>query len=190
MEFLIGMIFGVAGVIVLGLTGAAIWLTSLLSTKKKYSKVEIQKIVKDAQTVGSVAYRYTIIEEIMNRQLELTAQLEAPTKGTSHSFWKRDIQDQIMDMEEEKMDIFRSILSDGLDPIFTIIGVDGGKENIKMSVAIQRYETHNDRVPSVSSSRTKTESNKSCKNESNLIPLFKSKENSNDKSSDPEADKP
>jgi len=36
MEFLIGMIFGVAGVIVFGLTGAAIWLTSLLSTKKKY----------------------------------------------------------------------------------------------------------------------------------------------------------
>jgi len=135
----------------------------------------------------------------MGRQLELTAQLEAPTKGTSHSFWKRDLQSQIMDMEEEKMDIFRSILSDGVDPVLVTMGLDGEREDIKMSVAVERYEANNPRSSNLSSpvnpipsanERTKTDSIKSCKNESNLIPLFKSKENSNDKRSNPEVNKP
>jgi hypothetical protein len=189
MEFLIGTIFGVAMVIVLSIVGLVIWLGSMLSTKKKYSKEEIERLVKNAQTVGSVAYRYSIVEDIMNRQLELAAQLEAPTKGTSHSRWKQDIQKQIMQMEEEKMDLFRSILEDGVDPVLVTMSADGQREDIKMSEALKRFDADNETFPPTTPSRKKTESKNPRENESNVVQMFKSEEKPNE-SSNPEVDRP
>jgi len=181
MEFLIGMIFGVAGVLVLALASFVVWLTSLVSSKKKYSKVEMNKIIKDAQTVGSISWRYTIIEDITKKQIAIMSQLEAPTKSASHSKWKHNLIEQVEDMEVEKMNLFRSILAEGVDPILGCRKPSGELESLKMSEVLKRFDDHSaSENPPTLPKVTKTDSNNPCKNESNLIQMFKNKENQRD----------
>lgn len=187
MEFLIGIITGVAGMTVLVATGVAIWATSLLTAHKRYSKEELSKIIKNAQTVGSCNYRFTVIEDIAKQQQEILTQIEGPLKGTSHAKYKQEMISQVNAMEAEKVEIFRTILADGVDPVLLTVDPDGIQDQAKMSEIVRRFDLDH---PNLSLKPQKTDSNKSCKNESNVIQLFKSKENQDVKSSDPEVDKP
>ena len=183
MDFLIGFVFGTTGVLVFALVSCVIWFVNELSSNKRYSKDEMTKIIKDAQTVGSISWRYTIIEGITKKQTEIMSQLDTPTKGTSHSKWKRGLIDQIKDMELEKMEVFRTILTEGVDPILVCQTPDGELEKLKMSEILKRFDENSSALTSPTSPKvTKTDSNNPCKNESNLIQMFKNKENQRDPS--------
>ena len=92
------------------------------------------------EMIGSIKYRFKEIESITMKQLELMDMLQAPNKGAAHARGKKTLVDSISSLEDNKMDIFRSILKDGFDPKVTIYDENGQKVDMKMSEALKKSD--------------------------------------------------
>ncbi len=129
--FFLGIVAGAAVTTLAGL----IYGTSLA----KQEDVKVKEAMKNVELLGSVKYRFTKVNEITEAQLNLINQAERPSASASHSKHKNDIVGQIKALEEEKIEIFRSILKDGVDPKLSIM-TDGKMQSIRMSEAVAMHD--------------------------------------------------
>jgi hypothetical protein len=130
-SFFAGGIFGVVTAICIGLY--------LSKQDEQYTKAINEKL-KMEKIKTSVRARFDQIQKIIDRQISLQQSTSAPSKSASHSRWKNDLNRQILEMEKEKIEICRSILADGVDPLITIMGNNNEIVKIRMSEAITRFE--------------------------------------------------
>jgi len=130
------------------MVGVAITHRSWKATYNNLHEASLKALKKQHDTNTKVVYdrvraKIKEIDRIMEAQLSLWGQVDGPNKGSSHSRWKRDLIGQINDLETEKIDIFRDILSDGVDLKVTTMSSDGIKSNKMMSAIVQEFETSN-----------------------------------------------
>lgn len=147
---------------VLGVVVASIVWMIVLSDLEQRKKIDSKKLYRDIELIGSVKYRFTKVNEITEKQLELVSRTDRPSASAAHSRNKNNIVSEIKALEEEKMDIFRSILNDGIDPNLQMI-IDGQPQTIKMSEAVAMHENN------YATSSIKTESKKPRKNPLKLV---------------------
>jgi len=110
-----------------------------LVTKEKDGKKAVRDAIKDIELIGSIKYRFTKVSEITDRQMQLISSTERPSASAAHSRHKNSIVGELKALEQEKIEIFKSILADGVDPQLSIV-IDGQQQNIKMSEAVAIFE--------------------------------------------------
>src|SRR6185369_8368026 len=85
---------------------------------------KIKDAIKDIELVGSIKYRFAQVTEITSRQMDLISSVDRPSASAAHSRHKNSIAGELKALEQQKIDIFKSILADGVDPQLSIV-VDG-----------------------------------------------------------------
>lgn len=98
-----------------------------------------EAFLKKTELVGSAKLRFNKIEDITADQLSLIKQLDMPSSSASHSRYKNTLIRQLSDMENEKIEIMRSIVKDGIDPVVSF-SIDGEIQKMKMSEAVTRHD--------------------------------------------------
>ena len=126
--------------IIIPLAFIAIYIMWLGHSLEKDSNKKKVKSAEAHEMIGSIKYRFKEIESITVKQLELMDLIQAPNKGAAHAKGKRGILKNITELEDSKMDIFRSILKDGFDPKVTIYDENGEKVDMKMSAALKKSD--------------------------------------------------
>lgn len=149
MLFVFGMITGASLILlILGIVGSHL-------SKRYDNETDLKDTIKDIELMGSVKYRFTRVTEITDRQLELVTRAERPSASAAHSRHKNSIIGELKALEQEKIEIFRSILADGIDPKLSIV-IDGKPSTMKMSEAVALYDTNAGNAPSAPQSKTET----------------------------------
>jgi hypothetical protein len=74
--------------------------------------------------------------EIAHSQAAMRAQIEMPSKNALHSKYKNDLIGEILQLEQEKLDILRTVLAEGYDPIITTITETGKREEMTLSAYV------------------------------------------------------
>jgi hypothetical protein len=68
--------------------------------------------------------------------MELRAQAEMPSKNAVHSKYKNGLVAEINEIEQQKLEILRTVLAEGFDPMITVLHDGGGKEEIPLSAYV------------------------------------------------------
>jgi hypothetical protein len=111
-------------------------------SKKYDNETDLKDTISDIELMGSVKYRFSKVTEITERQLELVSRTERPSASAAHSRHKNSIVGELKSLEQEKIEIFRSILKDGIDPKLQIV-IDGKPSTMKMSEAVELFDSNN-----------------------------------------------
>lgn len=134
MPLIVGFILGICfTLVVMGILGAH------LENKDRTDNKAVRDAIKDVELIGSIKYRFAKVTEITERQMQLISNTERPSASAAHSRHKNSIMGELKALEQEKIEIFKSILSDGVDPQLSIV-VDGQPQNMKMSEAVALFE--------------------------------------------------
>jgi hypothetical protein len=80
------------------------------------------------------------INEISNEQTHILGALDQPNASAAHSRYKNSLVSKIKAMEEEKLDLFKSMLKDGSDPIISI-KINGEAKTMKASQLLPYLES-------------------------------------------------
>lgn len=87
-----------------------------------------------------VRSKLDVVNEIMNAQLSLWASIDGPNRGASHTKWKSGLIHEINDLEAEKIDAFRDVISNGVDLAVIVMNSDGGRVEKKMSEIVNDFD--------------------------------------------------
>lgn len=124
------------------------YLIKVFNSKAKEINVELEKakdaLIKQAgnlELIGSIKYRAKKAVEIFQLQQDLLGSLDQPSKNATYSRNKNTILSQIKELEEQKMDIYRSILADGVDSDMTVMTSTGEKKTMKLSEVIKLHDS-------------------------------------------------
>jgi len=91
---------------------------------------------------ASAKERFDKALAISHEQSQMISKIEGPSRGALYSKWRNDTRSQLLALEREKMDIFRSIIADGLDPLVSVMGDDGEVVKKKMSETVAEFDAH------------------------------------------------
>lgn len=132
---LIGFLSGVATVL---LVSYIVVRSERNKLKKEAEQIKLkQEDLKKKYEI--VRPRLKQVADISNKQLELYAQTQEPSKNSLHSKWKNDIISEIKELEKEKRSILRSIIKEGFDPDLSLTDDrDGRKETVRLSEYMAR----------------------------------------------------
>ena len=181
MDLLVGIIYG--------LVAFGIFFIAVSMRNSRLDAKQVKAIVNEAEIIASVKLRFEQAQELSALQLDLLDQAYQPSKNVAHSKYKNNLIRRIEEIEKEKIEIFRSIVKDGIDPYLQLAGPDGQLEKVRMSEAIKRAEEGLDIEPLEEKPEQKTETNSSQDDASNVIDFTKIREKRNGKSSSPTVDK-
>lgn len=116
--------------------GFILGAVSLIATVFYAGKRAISKKTTNTQgskKPGSATDRLNKVKEINNRQIDLQSYAERPQKNSLDGKYKNDLIKQIKLLEEEKTEILKSIIQDGLDPEIAVVTEDGDIKSMKLS---------------------------------------------------------
>lgn len=114
----------------------------MLAAPKPMSKDQTRKAIEDIELLGSIKYRMKLVNELTTSQMDLIGQLDRPAASATHARHKNSIIAQLKEIEEQKTDIFRSIVDDGVDPIITAYDLNSGEpKEMRMSEALDIRST-------------------------------------------------
>lgn len=113
--FMIGFVCAVAGMV------------------DKQEKEEIKRLTERVKKNDSIDERLKKVKAITAEQVELQSHASGPQKNALHGKHKNGVIGRIKQLEEEKAEILRSILRDGLDPELTTIDESGVVQKMKLS---------------------------------------------------------
>jgi hypothetical protein len=108
-------------------------LHKMRKAKKALAEEVAKKSVEIDQKTNSIKDRLIKAARIAQTQMELRAQAEMPSKNGLHSKYKNGLMSEIGELEQEKLDILKTILDDGFNPLITVLGDTGAKEEIPLS---------------------------------------------------------
>ena len=127
------------GIITIGLL-VAYQINRLDKTAGKKLEEDIRNFSKEMEKVAFVKVQFKEANRITDKQMELLGSLERPNASASHARYKNQILQQVKDLEEKKIEIFKSILDTGIDPVISMFTPDNGKVEMRMSDALKRHE--------------------------------------------------
>jgi len=119
--------------------------TLLDEVKKKATELE--------QKTNSIKERLVKASQISQTQTDLRNQAEMPSKNGLHSKYKNGLVAEISELEQEKINILKTIIVDGFNPIITVIQDGGTKEEVPLS----DYIASEQQVVDVASGKTPEE---------------------------------
>lgn len=127
--YLSGLISGIAA-----MTGIVLHLGNkiLLRDKKKLEGLKTQLGDIDS-AAASVETRMLRLREIAELQMELHGAADGPQRNAMDGRYKNSINKTLKELEEEKIAILTSIVSDGHDPSVNVLRADGTTETTKLS---------------------------------------------------------
>jgi hypothetical protein len=100
----------------------------------------LDELKKKAQEMDdkreSIKQRLVKASELAQAQTELRAQAEMPSKNSLHSRYKNGLVEEITNLEYQKLDILKTVLAEGFDPMITVLNDAGGKEEMALSVYV------------------------------------------------------
>lgn len=97
-----------------------------------YRQVKEKAAEMEAKTL-SIKERLQKASEIASAQADLRAQAELPSKNATHSRHKNGIISEISNLEQQKIDILKTILAEGYDPAITVVHDGGTKQEVALS---------------------------------------------------------
>jgi flagellar biosynthesis GTPase FlhF len=134
--FVLGFLSGVGVVLAYGM-----YSLKKLEKKNKMLLKQAQQEQKTKESlVASIRDRLTKAHDITQKQFELLAELDMPSKNALHSKWKNGVSREVRQMEDDKISLLRSILADGFDPEIAILNESYQKEKIKLSDYIKKID--------------------------------------------------
>jgi TPP-dependent 2-oxoacid decarboxylase len=107
---------------------------------EKVAQIMKAKILEKRSQIVSVQSRLAEVYGISQRQHELQAAADQPSKNALHSRHKNGIIGELKELEEKKHSVLKSILKDGFDPVISVLNEDGTKEEMKLSQFVARYD--------------------------------------------------
>lgn len=139
------LIYGLG--IVTGFIIALAWGMHIAQREQKKLQEKASQIVdkikdemKKEAIWSSARQRFDKAAAIAEQQNDLLGRVDGPSRGALYSKWRNDVRGQLLELEREKMEIFRSILADGLDPLINVIGEGGDTTKKKMSEVVSDFE--------------------------------------------------
>lgn len=129
LAFFLGVLVGTALVL--------IWsLLKLRSIDKKIPKATVTRKLDP-----SIRDRLNKAFDITEQQLGILGALDQPQSGPLHGKHKNQLNSELKSLEDKKLNLLRSVLEDGHDPLLTILNADTNqKEKILLSEFLSRYE--------------------------------------------------
>jgi ribosome-binding ATPase YchF (GTP1/OBG family) len=113
-----------------------------LKKTEKAKKTFLEELKKRAdeieKSMAPVKDKMARVQEITKQQMDLLGMVDQPSKNSLHSKWKNGLNSQIRQLEEEKMEILKSILREGQDPVITVLNEKNERESIKLSEYMAR----------------------------------------------------
>jgi len=130
--FLLGLITGAALVM-----GYGAWQLRKIRKTKKALLEQIKALdTEEDKKKNSIKERLFQASALAQTQMTIKAQLEMPSKNGLHSKYKNDLVFEIQDIEQQKIEILKSIIADGFDPMITVVNENGVKAEITLSTYI------------------------------------------------------
>ena len=150
----------------------------------KSLKKEIYRAYEEGVKFGAVRLKIERINEISQEQVAYISNLDRPNASAAHARHKNTVVSTIKQLEEEKLELFRSILKDGADPTLTV-NIDGTIKQMKASELLPLLESGN--IPQAETPQSKTDSNSPGSATHKLRVVKSTQENKDDRSnpSDP-----
>lgn len=125
---IVGFMFGIFATVAYGL-----FQMRKVDRMKKEAIEQVRQVAEEMEKkAAGWKDRMTKVTDITKAQIEMRSRLDEPSKNALHSKYKNDMVQEIKTLEEEKIAILRSILTDGHDPEVTIETAEGRKK-IKLS---------------------------------------------------------
>jgi hypothetical protein len=93
----------------------------------------MKKLAEMGQKDRSIKDRLTQAGKLAALQLDLRAQVDMPSKNALHSKYKNGIAAEIADIEQQKLDILRTVLAEGVDMMITVVHDGGERGEILLS---------------------------------------------------------
>lgn len=115
------------------LTSLGLYLFNKYLDKKHENFQVMLSLMSKLLLKSSISERISKVEEITQKQLELSSIVDMPQKNALDGKYKNSLIREIADLEEEKNNILRSILQDNVDPYITIIDENYELKTIKLS---------------------------------------------------------
>lgn len=121
------------------------------------TKKEVDEFGFKMQKMGRALQNVKLVEELSNQQAKLIVQLSIPSKNASHARHRSNILEEVKELEQAKIKIFKSIVDDGVDPLVKVYDNDSPDKTkkITMSEAILRHEANQKNIKE----STRTDSN-------------------------------
>jgi hypothetical protein len=130
--FTLGMFLGASAILAYG--------TYRINKIKRVKDNMVEAIKLKSQELeakqNSIKERLMKASELAQAQLAIKAQLEMPSKNALHSKYKNELGGELQNMEIQKLDILRTVLAEGFDPMITVINEVGIKQEIPLSAYV------------------------------------------------------
>jgi len=121
----------------------------------KIVKKELARAYEEGVKFGVVQLKIDRINEISKEQAKYMGSLDQPSASAAHSRHKNSIVSQIKALEQEKIELFSSILDSGADPMLKV-AIDGEVKNLRASELLPYLKS--EKTPSYTP-QSKTDSN-------------------------------
>lgn len=150
------------------LLGVCIGFIAGFIVNNSYKKYNIRSLLKNIKKelvlaydegvkFGAVKLQLERINEISKIQLGYASALDRPNASAAHARHKNGVVSQMKELDEEKIAIFKSILSSGVDPMLSI-SIDGEIKSLRASELLPYLEGKGS-LPADPAPQTKTDSN-------------------------------
>jgi ABC-type lipoprotein release transport system permease subunit len=133
MVFFAGVLSGIAASIMFLIVYGYFMMRKLDLIKKNAIKELKSKLNEQDSKRASIIERLKQAQAITEQQLDIRSATDAPSKNALHSRYKNGLIGEIKKLEEEKIAILSSILSDGFDPGINVRDENGDLKEILLS---------------------------------------------------------
>jgi ABC-type phosphate transport system auxiliary subunit len=127
--YLLGLTTGFVAFLIYG-----VYQVRELKQKRDNLVGEVKKkaLEMEAQST-SIKERLTQASKLAQTQAQLRSQVELPSKNSTHSKHKNGLISEIQDLEQQKIDILKTILAEGFNPVITVVHEGGAKQEVPLS---------------------------------------------------------
>lgn len=107
------------------ISGVIVAMGFVLYVGQRSMKKSIEKKKTELDGLKSINERLSKVKELTEQQLNLQSGAEGPQKNALHGRYKNGLGQEIEFLEEQKVEILKSIVKDGFDPEISTMGHDG-----------------------------------------------------------------
>jgi hypothetical protein len=116
-----------------------------LKKKKDELLEEVKRRAADLEAKSSsIRDRLAQASALAQTQADLRSQAEMPSKNSTHSKHKNGLISEIQSLEQQKLDILRTILAEGFNPLITVVHDGGTKQEVSLSEYVAAAQSNVD----------------------------------------------
>ena len=133
LAFIAGVVCGMSVIVCYG------WYQLNKLKKIKDALMEQLKIKASAdmdQKKSSIKERLAKASEIAKAQAAIRSRIEMPSKNGLDSRHKNGLVYELQDLEQQKLDLLKTILAEGFDPMITMVNEVGDKTEVPLSTYV------------------------------------------------------